>query len=131
VSDLLFWFLVSQTLAGLPQLPAGTEVLLVTRDLVTIVGRAEVRGGRLAFSSPIGAGQELRLLIVPPDASDQQRAQAIAGVQALPARVTDDGLDILVELPDLEGPLSLRKWLAEERDIVLVMPVSDSNRRAP
>jgi hypothetical protein len=131
MSDLLFWFLVSQTLAGLPQLPAGTEVLLVSRDLVTIIGRARVEEGRLEFASPMAAGQELRLLIVPPNASDQERAQAIAGVQALPARVADDGLDILVELPELEGPISLKKWLEEERDIVLVMPVSGPNRRAP
>jgi hypothetical protein len=131
VSDLLFWFLVSQTLAGLPQMQPGTVVQLVSHDLRTVFGSAIVDDGLLQFVSPIAPNQELRLLIFPPDASAQERAQALAGAQALPGRVAEDGRDILVEFPELDGPLSLRKWLAEEREIVLVMPVSDENRRAP
>jgi hypothetical protein len=131
VIDLLFWFLVSQTLAGLPQIPTGTEVRLASRDLLTVYGSARVEGGLLSFSAPLTPNQELRLVIFPPDASDQERAQALAGMQALPGRVTADGLDILVEFPELEGPISLRKWLAEERGIILVMPVQDEERRAP
>jgi hypothetical protein len=131
VSDLLFWFLVSQTLAGLPQMQPGTVVQLVSHDLRTVFGSATVTDGLLRFTTPISPSQELRLLVFPPDASAQERAQALAGPQALPGRVSEDGQDILVEFPELDGPLSLRKWLAEERQIVLVMPVSDENRRAP
>lgn len=129
MADLLFWFLVSQTLAGLPQMPPGTEVRLVSRDLLTVHGSARVEDDRLEFSAPIASGQELRLLIFPPDASDQERAQALTGVQALPGRVSDDGEDILVEFPELDGPISMRKWLAEERGILLVMPASESDGR--
>lgn len=131
MTDLLFWFLISQTIAGLPQMPPGTVVQLVSHDLLTIYGRATVADGLLEFASPLSPSQELRLLIFPPDASEQERAQALAGVQALPGRISEDGQDVLVEFPELEGPLSLRKWLAEEREIELVMPVSDENRRAP
>ncbi|MEX2535001.1 MAG: hypothetical protein WD273_05305 [Trueperaceae bacterium] len=131
MSELLFWFLVSQTLAGLPQMPPGTEVRLVSRDLLTVYGSARVEDGRLQFAGPMVSGQEVRLLIFPPDASDQELAQAVTGVQAVPGRMSEDGLDILVEFPELEGPLSLRKWLAEERDILLVMPVSEGDGRAP
>ena len=131
MSELLFWFLVSQTLAGLPQMPPGTEVRLVSRDLLTVYGSARVEDGRLQFDSSMRSGQELRLLIFPPDASDQERAQALSGAQAIPGRVSDDRVDILIEFPELDGPLSLRKWLAEERDILLIMPVLDGERGAP
>lgn len=131
VSDLLFWFLVSQTLAGLPQMPPGTEVRIVSRDLLTVYGSARVQDGRLQFTNSMQAGQELRLLIFPPGASDQERAQALSGAQAIPGRVSNNGDDILVEFPELDGPLSLRKWLVEERDILLVMPVPTGERRAP
>lgn len=130
MSDLLFWFLVSQTIAGLPQMPPGTEVRLVSRDLLTVYASARVEGQRLEFAASMTAGQELRLLVFPPDASDQERAQALSGAQAIPGRVSDNGLDILVQFPELDGPLSLRKWLAEERDIILIMPVPDGERRA-
>lgn len=123
MSELLFWFLVSQTLAGLPQMPPGTEVRLVSRDLLTVYSSARVEDGRLEFNSSIEAGRELRLLIFPAGASDQERAQALSGAQAIPCRVSENGLDILVEFPELDGPLSFRKWLAEERDILLIMPV--------
>ncbi|MEX2541508.1 MAG: hypothetical protein WD314_06850 [Trueperaceae bacterium] len=131
MTDLLFWFLISQTLAGLPQMPPGTVVQLVSHDLLTIYGRATVSDGTLEFANPLAPNQELRLLIFPPDASDQERAQALAGVQALTGRISEDGQDVLVEFPELDGPLSLRKWLAEEREIVLVLPISDENRREP
>ena len=131
MSDLLFWFLVSQTIAGLPQMPPGTEVRLVSRDLFTVYASARVEDGRLQFTTALQAGQELRLLIFPPDVSDQQRAEALSGAQAIPGRVSNDGQDILVEFRELDGPLSLRKWLAEERDILLIMPVPQAERRAP
>ena len=131
MSDLLFWFLVSQTIAGLPQMPPGTEVRLVSRDLLTVYGSARVEDGRLQFTNAMREGQELRLLIFPPDVSDLERAQTLSGAQAIPGRVSNDGHDILVEFPELDGPLSLRKWLAEERDILLIMPVPGGERRAP
>lgn len=122
MSDLLFWFLVSQTLVGLPEMQPGTEVRLVSQDLLTVFASARVEDGRLVFSGPVEPGQEVRLLIFPPDATEQERAAALSGAQALVGRVGDDGSDVMVTFPGLEGPLSLRKWLAEERGLALVIP---------
>jgi hypothetical protein len=122
VTDLLFWFLVSQTLSGLPVMAPATEVRVVAPDLLTIFASARVEDGRLAFDAPLTAGLEVRLLIFPPDATDQERAAALSGAQALVGWATSDG-DLLVQFPEVGGPISFRKWLAEERDLELVLPV--------
>lgn len=131
MTELLFWFLVSQTLAGLPQMPPGTEVRLVSGDLLTVYGRARVEEDVLRFAGPLAAGQDLRLLIFPADATDSQQAQVLAGAQALAGRVSEDGSDILVEFPELDGPISFRKWLMEERGIALMIPGASEEWRAP
>ena len=122
VADLLFFFLVSQTLPGLPAMQPGTEVRVVSQDLLTIFASASVAEGRLAFDAPLAPGLEVRLLIFPPDATDQERAAALSGAQALAATATADG-DLLVEFPEVGGPISLRKWLAEERGLELFLPL--------
>jgi len=63
----------------------------------------------------------LRLLVFPPDASDADKAAALSGARAVFGRVDDDRADILVRFPEAEEAVSLRQWLAEERDIVLVL----------
>ncbi len=120
--DLLFWFLVSQTLSGLPKMTPGTEVRLVSLDLLTVYASATVEDGTLVFVVPLDPDLEVRLLIFPPNATEQQLAEALSGASALLARVTPDGRDLIVRFPELDGPLSFRKWLAEERGITLVMP---------
>lgn len=117
--DLLFWFLVSQTIAGLPEMMPGTEVRLVSQDLLTVFASARVDGRALTFEGPLEPGIEMRLLIFPPDASDKERAAVISGAHALVARIDDETNDILVHFVELDGPLSFRKWLWEERGLVL------------
>jgi hypothetical protein len=121
VADLLFFFLVSQTLPGLPAMQPGTEVRVVSQDLLTIFASARVDAGSLTFDAPLTPGLEIRLLIFPPDATDQERAAALSGAQALVGWATPDG-DLLVQFPEVGGPISLRKWLEEERGLDLVLP---------
>lgn len=116
------WLMLGQSLGALPALPPGTTVQLVSTDLLTIYATAEVEAGRVVFSDPLRPGQELRLLIFPPDASAQQFAQALAGATALPARVAEGGTDLLMAIPGSGEEVSLRRWLLEERGLTLVIP---------
>lgn len=114
--DLLFWFLVSQTLAGLPDMYPGTEVRIVSMDLITIYASGSVSNDELVLVGEIAAGSEVRLLILQPDANAQETIEAL-GNKALHARISAEGDDILLQFKELEGPLSFRKWLADERNI--------------
>ena len=121
MTDLLFWFLVSQTVAGLPAMEPGTYVWLLSEDLLTVYARAEVVDGRLAFDAPLEPGTPLRVSIFPPEMSDSERAAAASGATALDGRVGPEGNDLFVVLPGLDGPLSFGKWLTEERGITLLL----------
>lgn len=121
MTDLLFWFLVSQTIPGLPAMLPQTEVRVVSQDLLTIFASARVEEDRLVFDAPLTPGLEIRLLIFPPDATDQERAAALSGAQALTGWATTDG-DLQIRFPEVGGPMSFRKWLEEERGIELVLP---------
>lgn len=120
--DLLFWFLVAQTVPGLPAMAPGTEVRVVSPDLLTVYAHARVADGRLVFEGGLVPGREVRVLIFPPDATEAEVAQALSGASALRARVALDGRDLLLTFPQLDGPLSFRKWLEEERDLGLELP---------
>ncbi len=120
MADLLFWFLVSQTIASLPDMAPGTVVQLVSSDLLTVYASASVEEHRLVLSGDLQAGSEVRVLIFQPNATPQATVEAL-GNQALHARIGPAGDDILVEFEELEGPLSFKKWLAEERGIDLFL----------
>jgi len=120
--DLLFWFLIAQATTGLPAFPIGTELRLVSPDLLTVYSSGRVTDDlHLIVDLPLDAGTELRLLVFPPDASDVEKAEALSGLRALLGRVADDRADIQVRFPESDAPVSLRRWLAEERGIVLVL----------
>jgi hypothetical protein len=54
VADLLFWFLVSQTIAGLPDMAPGTEVRIVSSDLYSAMyASAQVEGTELTLEGNI------------------------------------------------------------------------------
>lgn len=120
MADLLFWFLVSQTLASLPEMAPGTVVQLVSNDLLTVFASAQVEERRLVLRGPLSPGSEVRVLIFPPNASPAQTAEALSN-PALHARISGDGSDILVQFDELEEPLSFKQWLAEERSIDLYL----------
>jgi hypothetical protein len=120
VIDLLFWFLVSQTITGLPTMTPGTEVKVVAVDLYPVLATATVDNQSLIFDRALEANQEVRLLII---ASGANESETVAALQnALFGRVSPDANDIYVQLPGLDGSLSFRKWLTDERGIRLVLP---------
>ena len=112
--------LIAQTVAGLPALPAGTEVRLVSPDLLTVYASARIQGGQLLFETPLPAGTELRLLFFPPDATAAERAAALSGARAISGRISVDGKDILLQFPEKDQLLSLRALL-NERGVELVV----------
>lgn len=116
--DLLFWFLVSQTISGLPEMLPGTEVRIVSLDLLTIYATAVVEGHELIFHGDLKADSEVRVLIIVPNATPKEAAEALSS-KAMFARVSPDGDDILLQFAELQGPLSFKKWLLEERGIIL------------
>lgn len=122
--DLLFWFLVSQTVAGLPDMYPGTEVRIVSMDLITIYASARVENSELILNGTFRPDAEVRLLILQPDANAQETIEAL-GNKALHARISPEGDDILLQFAELDGPLSFKQWLEDERDIKLELNPSD------
>ncbi len=122
--DLLFWFLVSQTMAGLPDMYPGTEVRVVSMDLITIYASASVEDNELILRGRFTPNAEVRLLILQPDANAQETIEAL-GNKALHARISPEGDDILLQFAELDGPLSFKQWLGEERHIRLKLNPSD------
>jgi hypothetical protein len=117
----LIWFVLSQVVVSLPQFEAGTELRLVSPDLLTVYSSGRVQDDKLVIDLPLAPGTELRLLVFPPDATDEEIATVLSGVAAIYGRVADDRADILVRFPNDDGPVSLRQWLQEERGITLVL----------
>ena len=110
------WLVVAQALV-LPALAPGSEVRLVSPDLLEVYAYGTVEEGRLILQGvPLAPGTEVRLLILPPDASAAGRAAAAvaadeAGGPAPSGRAVED--DLLIVLGDGEAR-SLRALLAEQ-----------------
>lgn len=121
MTELLYWFLVSQTLSGLPAMDPGTEVRVVSPDLLTIHAVGRVVGDALVFSVPLPANAEIRVLVFPPDATETEVAEALSGATALRGKVSPAGDDLWIAFEETEGFLSFRKWLEEERDMSLLV----------
>jgi hypothetical protein len=117
MADLLFWFLVSQTIAGLPDMAPGTEVRILSSDLTAMYAAAQVGSEELILEGPIPLDTPLSILILQPNATPEDTVQALG--QALSAMVSPEGDDLYLKFSELEGPLSFKKWLFEERGIVL------------
>ncbi|MGL4610620.1 MAG: hypothetical protein ACRCYY_13225 [Trueperaceae bacterium] len=117
MADLLFWFLVSQTIAGLPDMAPGTVVNVVSSDLTIPYASATIESQELILEGAFPLTTELRVLIFQPNATPEEKSQALG--QALPATVSPEGDDLHLKFQELEGPLSFKKWLLEERGIVL------------
>jgi hypothetical protein len=117
MADLLFWFLVSQTIAGLPDMAPGTEVRILSSDLTAMYAAAQIEGNALILEGPIPLDTPISILILQPNATPEDTVQALG--QALPAMVSPEGDDLYLKFQELEGPLSFKKWLFEERGIVL------------
>jgi hypothetical protein len=117
MADLLFWFLVSQTIGGLPDMAPGTQVTVVSSDLMTPYASAQIEGNELLLEGAIPPETEIKVLILQPNATPEDKVQALG--QALPAMLSPEGDDLYLKFQEIEGPLSFKKWLLEERGIVL------------
>jgi len=121
MSALVLWFLLGQTMAAMPEFIEGTELRLVSPDLMTVYSSGRVSEGRLMIDLPLDAGTEIRLLVFPPNVTDGQAAALLSGAQAVFARVAEERADILLTFPEEAETVSLREWLRTERGIVLVL----------
>jgi hypothetical protein len=121
VIDLVLWFLLGAHAAELPPFAAGTELRVVSPDLLTVYSSGRVDAGYLTIDLPLDVGTEVRLLVFGPDANDEAVALALSGGAALYGHVAADRADILLDLEGRAEPLSLRTWLLEEHGIILVM----------
>lgn len=123
--DILFWFLVGQTISGLPAMSPGTEVRVVSSDLLTVYTTAIVEDNNLFFDNVLEPNVEVQILILPANV-DPKAVNALEG-QSLHAFISPEGDDILLRFDAMEGSLSFRKWLAEERGIILhLIPIGGS-----
>lgn len=119
------FLLIGQLLAVLPAMPEGTEVRLVSTDLLTIYATAVVADDQLVFHAFPPAGTEVRVLIFPPDAAPADVVESLSSARALVGRISADGSDVLLTEPaDLE-PLSLRTLLSREHNVTLGIVVEE------
>jgi hypothetical protein len=92
---------LAQLAALLPLLVVGSEVRLLSPDLLSVYGGGVVDGERrLRIEAPLRPGSAVRLIILPPNASDADRAAAFAPDRALVGVVSADRADLLLTLPD-------------------------------
>ncbi len=108
-------------LSQLPAFPPGTELRVVSPDLLTVYSSGRVEDGYLTIDLPLDVGTEVRVLAFGPGVSDEEVALALSGGAALRGHVAADRADILLLLPDRAEPVSLRQWLLEEHGITLVL----------
>lgn len=119
--SLLVAFALAQLLS-FPQLPAGSEVRLVSPDLLTVHATGRVEEGVLALQGRLEPGAMLRMLVFPPDARPGARGEADSAAGVWSVRVGADGGDLWLTAPDLSEPVSLRSWLPRERGVELRLP---------
>lgn len=110
------FLLMGQVLALLPAMSEGTELRIVSPDLLTVYAKATVQGGRLVFTEFPGPGTEVRIIIFPAESSAADRVDAL-GARALVGRISPDGRDVLLTEPESLDPLSLRQLLFTERGV--------------
>ena len=95
----------------------GTEVRVVSADLLTVYTTAFVVDNSLFFDNVLEPNTEVQILILSPN-EDAKEVNALEG-KSLHAFVSPDGDDILLKFEGMEGSLSFKNWLLKERNIVL------------
>lgn len=124
--SLAVFLMLGQAALQLPAMPEGTEVRLVSLDLLTVYVSARVEDGHLVFREFPPPGTEVRVLIFPPGESAASRAAALAGATAYTGRITEGGTDVALTIEGVQRPLSLRHLLLEEREVWLDLPMGRS-----
>lgn len=113
------FLLMGQLIAVLPAMPNGTELRIVSTDLLTVYASASVDDGELLFDGFPPPGTEIRIIIFPADGAPAERVEALHSGKALLGRISSDGADVWLTEPDGVEPLSLRELLLRERDVLL------------
>ncbi len=121
--SIAFFLMLGQAVFQLPAMPEGTEVRIVSVDLLTVYASAKVVDGHLVFGEFPPPGTEVRVLIFPPDDDVRSKAAQLAGATAYRGAVTQGGTDVQLSVEGRSRPLSLREILLEEREIWLDLPI--------
>ncbi|MBX3140969.1 MAG: hypothetical protein KF875_09485 [Trueperaceae bacterium] len=124
--SIAFLLMLGQAVFQLPAMPEGTEVRIVSVDLLTVYASAKVVDGHLVFGEFPPSGTEVRVLIFPPDDDVRSKAAQLAGATAYKGTVTPGGADVQLAVEGRSRPLSLREILLEEREIWLDLPIGRS-----
>ncbi len=112
------FLIIGQVLALLPAMTEGTELRVVSPDLLTVYAKATVMEGRLVFTEFPAPGTDVRVIIFPAESTPSERVDAM-GARALVGRISDDGRDVLLTEPESLEPLSLRQLLFRERGVLV------------
>jgi len=106
------WILLAPAMV-LPQIAPGTEVRLVSLDLLEVYALGRVEDGHLEFRGVVlPVGMTVRVLVFPPGDSAVERAATLAGATALHARVDEEDGVVLIADGSLGTPL--RELLARQ-----------------
>lgn len=113
------FLLIGQLIAVLPAMPDGTELRIVSTDLLTVYASASVDDGELLFAEFPPPGTDIRIIIFPADGTPAERVESLHTGKALVGRISQDGTDVLLTEPESLEPLSLRELLLREREVSL------------
>ena len=122
------WFLIGQAVA-FPTLAPGSEVRLVSPDLLRVHASGSVRDDELVLEGELPPGLEVRMLIFPPDAGAEEAAAALSGATALTARVTDAGDGLRILPADGAGEAYDWRTALQEQGITLRLPNEGDEER--
>lgn len=120
---MLQWFLIGQA-ALFPTLTPGSEVRLVSPDLLRVHASGRLIDGVLELEGELPPGVEVRVLIFPPDAGPDESAAALTGATAVSARIDDTGDDLRILPADGGDAVSWRAAL-ERQGVTLRLPNDD------
>ena len=119
---LLLSLVLAQAALLLPSFAPGSELRLVSPDLLTVYASGSVSDSlELRIDLPLAAGTEVRLVVFPPDADDAAKADALAPANRHLGRGADDRNDIDVLFAGMEEPVSLRSHLEMEHGVRLIL----------
>lgn len=114
------WFMIGQSVV-FPTLAPGSEVRLVSPDLLRVHASGRLIDGVLALEGDLPPGLEVRVLIFPPDAEPEDAAAALSGATALTARISESGEDLRILPADGGEPVGWRDEL-ERQGVTLRFP---------
>jgi len=121
---LLLTLLLAQAAIFLPGFEPGSELRLVSPDLLTVYASGSVSETReLRLDLPLAAGTLLRLVVFEVGSDDAAKAAALAPDRIHLGRVAEDRSDIDVRFAGTEEAVSLRTFLREVHRVQLILVI--------